>query len=156
MDYSEEALLRDKRFNAKLANLYGRNASHPADQVAVANIKYGGRLGNRMGTMDGWERRGRGPIQVTGLANQTDCQDYLAKLGVIADLRRNPELLSTSMQVAALSTVWYWDTRHINAFADAADVEGATRAINGGTNGLKERKEHYINDIEILKTYGMV
>jgi putative chitinase len=37
---------------------------------------------------------------------------------------------------------WFWATKKINAKADADDVVGVTRVINGGTNGLEDRKDY--------------
>jgi putative chitinase len=35
---------------------------------------------------------------------------------------------------------WFWDSRSLNALADRDDVEGITRRINGGLNGIEDRK----------------
>lgn len=101
LNYSEISLLAKfpNRITAREASLYGRNSKHPADQRRIANIIYGGawgreNLGN-VGPNDGWERRGRGLVQITGLRNYT----LLGKtIGV--DLVENPDL-ATDLHVAA-------------------------------------------------------
>jgi predicted chitinase len=39
------------------------------------------------------------------------------------------------------SAVYFWDDHKLNTLADADDVVGVTRKINGGENGLAHRKE---------------
>lgn len=99
-----------------------------------AQRRYEGRkdLGNvQIG--DGFRFRGRGLIQTTGRHN------YLATgkaLGV--DLIAKPELLALP-PLAARSAAWYWQSRGLNALADAGDFERITKRINGGLNGQPER-----------------
>jgi putative chitinase len=50
-----------------------------------------------------------------------------------------PELLEQPLP-AALSAAWFWRTKKLDQFADSQDIESLTRAINGGTLGLDERK----------------
>jgi putative chitinase len=83
---------------------------------------------------DGRRFKGRGFIQLTGRAN------YAAagrELGL--PLEAQPEL-AAQPGIAARTAVWFWTRKGLNARADAGDVVGITRAINGGTNGLAERQ----------------
>lgn len=91
------------------------------------------RLGNTQ-KGDGFLFRGRGFIQVTGRANFTACSRAL--FGDDRLLTR-PGLLESD---PAASAGWYWQTRHINRHADNDDLKAVTRAINGGLNGLLDRK----------------
>jgi putative chitinase len=45
--------------------------------------------------------------------------------------------------MAALSAGWFWSTNGLNALADAKDVPGMTRRINGGLHGLDDRQAKY-------------
>ena len=36
---------------------------------------------------------------------------------------------------------WFWDSRGLNSFADRDDILTITKRINGGTNGLEDRKK---------------
>jgi putative chitinase len=60
------------------------------------------------------------------------------------DLVANPDLLLEPIY-AARSAAWFWATNRCNAFADAGDIEGLTKKINGGLIGLADRKARYQN-----------
>jgi len=110
--------------------------------------KYDGRkdLGNTQ-PGDGARFAGRGLIQVTGRAN------YLkASQALFGDdrLLRKPDLLEVP-DWAAKSAVWYWTTRNLNALADQDRFTDITKAINGGTNGLEDRKARYKFALTVLK-----
>jgi putative chitinase len=110
--------------------------------------KYDGRadLGNTQ-PGDGARFAGRGLIQVTGRANYAKASQAL-----FGDdrLLRTPEQLEQP-EWAAKSAVWYWSTRNLNALADADRFTDITRAINGGTNGLEDRKARYKYALTVLK-----
>lgn len=86
---------------------------------------------------DGIRFKGRGLIQITGRRNYSDCA---AALGV--ECVERPELLE-SPELACRSAGWFWHTRGLNALADQGDFVRITKRINGGTNGLMDRQEHY-------------
>lgn len=85
---------------------------------------------------DGVRFKGRGLIQVTGRANYEECG---RALGV--DLIRNPQRLG-DYDLACLSAGWFWSTRNLNPHADRDDVVRITRIINGGENGLADRRNY--------------
>lgn len=117
----------------------GRKPGAPANQEEIANILYGGSFGlkqlgnNQPG--DGWRFRGRGAKQTTGRANYGDVKSVTG-IDVIA----NPDLLAdpdVGMQAACI----FWQKKNCNKFADKDDILGLTKAVNGGTNGLEDRKK---------------
>jgi putative chitinase len=55
------------------------------------------------------------------------------------DLEGNPTLAETP-DVAVLTALEYWKSRNLSALADEGREDLITRRINGGTNGLKERR----------------
>lgn len=109
--------------------------------------KYDGRqdLGN-VQRGDGARFAGRGLIQVTGRHNYGKASQAL-----FGDSRllTNPELLEEP-EWAAKSAAWYWSTHNLNALADQDRFTEITRAINGGTNGLEDRKARYRLALKVL------
>lgn len=104
----------------------------------IANVVYSGRMGNGpTESGEGWLYRGRGLKQLTGKDNHRACS---AGLGV--DLVANPDLLLEPVY-AARSAAWFWATNKCNTFADAGDIEGLTKRINGGLIGIEDRKKRY-------------
>ncbi|EMC4296092.1 glycoside hydrolase family 19 protein [Cronobacter sakazakii] len=110
----------------------GEKALSPERQAAIANIVYGGRFGNNLNG-DGWKYRGRGLKQITFKANYEECGKALG-----LNLVDYPDLLLQD-KYAALSAGWFWKANGCNQFADVGDVNGLTRRINGGLNGLQDR-----------------
>ena len=109
------------------------------EEYASGN-EYEGRqdLGNTQ-PGDGVRYKGRGIFQVTGRANY----DTMGKtMGV--DLINHPELLLTS-QYAVISALEFWKSRDLNRVADTDDVNEVTRRINGGYNGINDRRTALAN-----------
>ena len=86
---------------------------------------------------DGARFRGRGLIQVTGRSNYAACGKALG-----LDLLAQPALLEQTVN-ACRSAGWFWQSRGLNALADAGDQVAVTKRINGGTNGLAERLAYF-------------
>lgn len=117
------------RFTVETAGSYVRAPQR------LANAVYARRMGNGdAASGDGWRYRGRGLIQLTGRDTYRACG---AAIGL--PLLDEPDLL-LQPGPAALSASWYWQSRRLNRFADAGDIAGCTRAINGGLTGLADRQ----------------
>lgn len=112
---------------------YGRNPIKYARRPEkIANVVYANRLGNgdeKSG--DGWKYHGRGIIQITGKYNYDLC---LKAIG-----RDDPEYLSTP-EGAVLSAIWFWKK---NVLYKEFDIVTISKRVNGGVNGLNDRKEQY-------------
>lgn len=104
----------------------------------IANLVYSSRMGNGPAESgEGWAFRGRGLKQLTGKFNYEKCG---ASLGL--DLVGNPDLLLEPIN-AARSAGWFWKTNALSTFADAGDIKGMTKKINGGYIGLEARQALY-------------
>lgn len=116
------------------------------DPERIANRVYANRMGNGPAASgDGWKFRGRGLIQLTGREMYTRCGERLR-----VDLIGSPELL-THRYNAARSAAWYFtEVMPGITLADARNLEGATRRINGGLNGIEERRALYATALRVL------
>lgn len=104
----------------------------------IANLVYSARMGNGPAESgEGWAFRGRGLKQLTGKYNYTKCSE-----GLGVDFVSNPDLLLEPLY-AARSAGWFWKTNNLAKFADAGDMEGMTKKINGGLIGIADRKARY-------------
>jgi putative chitinase len=111
----------------------------------AAQARYEGRvdLGNvRAG--DGFRYRGRGVLQITG-------RDNYRRFGVLigVDIESQPERAAEPAVAMSLACA-YWTWRRINAAADRDDVEAVTRLINGGLNGIDDRRHRLARAKAIL------
>jgi putative chitinase len=97
--------------------------------------RYDGRkdLGN-VKAGDGAAYHGRGIIQLTGRANY---RAYGLALGI--DLEGDPDQVADPA-IGLLVACHYWKSHGLNELADADDITRITRKINGGVNGLADRK----------------
>jgi putative chitinase len=83
---------------------------------------------------DGPRYKGRGLLQLTGRANY---REYGQALGL--DLENDPTLAAqpaVSLKIACE----YWKRHNINAACDQDDILTVTRKVNGGLNGLPDRR----------------
>ena len=129
-----------KRFpTPELAQQYQRNPEK------IANFVYANRMGNGpVESGDGWRYRGRGAIQLTGKSNYMEFAKFA---GMTLD-EVVPYLETTKGAVEA--ACWFWSNRKLNAIADTRDVEALTLKINGGKNGLDDRKARYAKIMAVL------
>jgi|694.fasta_scaffold42272_9 putative chitinase len=126
----------------------------PTDELAaqyalkperIANRVYANRMGNGdEASGDGWRYCGRGLIQLTGKDNYTF---FAGSLGI--PVEEASEYLAT-FEGAAQSACFFWEQNKLNRFADANDVKGLTRAINGGFIGLEDRIRHTEHALHVL------
>lgn len=130
LNYSADGLRRTfkRHFTEPEFALFAR---HPE---RIANRVYANRMGNGdEASGDGWSYRGRGLIQTTGRDNYKFISDHMA-----TDFITNPDLMADP-EYAVRSAMLYWQSRGLNALADAGQFGKITRLINGGTNGEDER-----------------
>ena len=130
--------VRSGRITQGQANSLGRRQGEPSlpleRQRAIANLVYSKRNGNN-GPTDGWLYRGRGLIQITGLNNYRDCGS-----GLKVDLVKQPELLAQD-EYAARSAAWFFSTKGCIKYP--GDLVRVTQIINGGQNGIDDRRVRY-------------
>jgi putative chitinase len=124
------------------AELAAQYANRPE---RIANRVYANRMGNGDETSgDGFRYCGRGLIQLTGKDNYTF---FAGSLDI--SVEEASEYLAT-FEGSAQSACWFWEQNKLNRFADANDVKGLTRAINGGYIGLEDRMKHTEHALHIL------
>ena len=102
---------------------------------------------------DGRRFAGHGWFQTTGRYNHKQLQSGLQKYlpgETIPNFEANPELLAQAPWASAAG-LYYWATHDLNAFADSGNIVKCTEEINGGTNGLADRKARWDNAKKVLK-----
>lgn len=130
--------IRAGRITQDQANTLGRRPEErtlPIErQRAIANLVYSKRYGNNA-PGDGWKYRGRGLIGITFLDNYRDCGNALK-----VDLVQQPELLAEPIY-AARSAAWFFVNKGCLKYS--GDLMQVTKIINGGTNGLEDRRARF-------------
>ena len=131
LNYSAERLhvVWPARFSSiGAAQPYAHNPRLLADRV------YDGRMGNRPGTDDGWNYRGRGLIDLTGAA----MYERVGKACGL-DLKATPDLASSPDSALAVAAA-FWMLSDANRFADRNEIRAETKVINGGLTGMADRE----------------
>ena len=127
--------LRDK--------LWTEEARYAGNAPNLLSYAYALRMGNGdEASGDGFKYRGRGMMQLTGKTNYSDfTRSHNQKLPADRqDFVANPDLLSTELKYGVESAFFFWDANNINAQADRDDIEAVTTRVNGGLNGLPDRR----------------
>ncbi|HKX36126.1 MAG TPA: hypothetical protein VJM79_05600 [Rhizorhapis sp.] len=136
---------------ALLEKVYGRRL-FPSEEVEknylgrphdLANYVYDGKNGNIPGTDDGWQYRGRGPMQVTGRAN------YRA-----VGFEDNPEALETPYGGAQGSAAWWENNRlpmRTVSELDRRAFDRVTRKVNKAALDADIRWEAYQRALNALR-----
>ena len=135
LNYSAASLMRVWPSQFPTVEIAQRYAMNPEK---IANRAYADRMGNRdEASGDGARFIGRGLIQLTGKNN------YVAySMACDNEALQKPEIVEQP-KYAAESAGWFWDVNRLNTLADAQDVGGMCRRINGGYNGLDDRQMKY-------------
>lgn len=106
---------------------------------------------------DGRTYKGRGPMQITGRDNYVACGLALG-IDLIDDIadpgdNKDPDRLKWP-EYATLSAVWFWTTGNgsidLNLLADRGWFKTITRIINGGFNGLSDRRLYWDRNRALL------
>lgn len=128
--------------NVPLASLAAGYIKKPQ---ALANLAYANVNGNAdEASGDGWRYRGRGLFQLTGRAN------YMAAGAALGrPYKEQPELAAQPLD-AAMTAGWYWAASRLNTVMERGGIDVVSKRINGGENGLKERRELYRQCLEAL------
>ena len=102
---------------------------------ALANKVYNGRMGNAVGSDDGWNFRGRGAVQTTG-------REGYQRLAVLTglDVVNDPALVNDPRYFLACGVADFILCGCL-PFAQADDIAGVTKRLNGGTIGLEARRQ---------------
>lgn len=109
-------------------------APYAGNPRALANKVYNGRMGNVVGSDDGFNFRGRGASQTTG----REGYQRLAKTTGL-DVVNHPDLVNDPKHFLECGVADFILCGCL-PYAQADDVLNVTRRLNGGTVGLAERK----------------
>jgi len=130
LNYSARGLMTTwpGRFDAAKAEACAHNPQK------IANEVYNGHWGNRPGTDDGWNFRGRGYLQTTG-RNRYEKSSKL----VGTDLVANPDRLPESRIAAREAAAWFAQ------LSAPISVESVVRRLSGGIIGIAAVQAMYEN-----------
>ena len=155
LNYKEEAVLKmwPNRVSVDQAEKYARDEDTPkANQEAIANLAYSGRLGNGAadsdgdGDMDadddGFKYRGAGCLQITGKSNFAEVQKRCVKYA-------GKEMDPNTLEGFIVFGMSFWIWRDCYKAADTGDADKVTAIINKHTESYAKRKE-YFNSIKHL------
>lgn len=94
---------------------------------------------------DGRKFRGVDALQMTGRANYQNFADYIGDQRVMEGWRY------VSEKYLFLPSGFWWQNNKMNELCDrGATVEQITKRVNGGTNGLAERKRYYERALKFI------
>jgi putative chitinase len=157
MNYSVEGLIKGfgrHRISLEDAKKFGRTTTQKANQKEIANRLYGGawgktNLGNTQPN-DGWLLRGAGLTQVTGRANFQKLSD---DTGI--DFINHPELILQEAE-SLIASVWFWNYRGLNKYADKDDILSISKIINLGSVKASGTPKHLAERKQAVETFKKI
>lgn len=108
---------------------------NPQTAKILGNVKPG----------DGERFKGRSFVQLTGRDNYRRAGRALG-----LPLEQKPHLLENP-SVGFKASLWYWNTRVKSKTNNFEDIERVTKLINGGLNGLEDRKRKFEKYLSLLE-----
>lgn len=108
---------------------------NPQTAKILGNVKPG----------DGERFKGRSFVQLTGRDNYRRAGQALG-----LPLEQKPHLLENP-SVGFKASLWYWNTRVKSKTDNFEDIEQVTKLINGGLNGLEDRKQKFEKYLSLLE-----
>ena len=132
------------RIFAVFGRKYFRDIAHAnqfaKNQQKLANRVYASRMGNGdTASGDGFRFRGRGYLQLTGRSNY---RSFGARIGI--DIEADPERAAEPATAWAIAASYLASRSRAGKtaleWADLNNVEMVTRIVNGGINGLDDRR----------------
>ena len=148
LNYNEEVAIKlFKNMTPELAEKYARDEDTPvADQVAIANIAYAGKLGNGKADSngngkldegdDGWKYRGAGCLQITGKSNFEEVQKRCVKYA-------GKEMDPNTLEGFIVFGMAYWMQHDLYREADTGNVDNVTAKVNKYTDSYGNRRKHF-------------
>jgi putative chitinase len=111
----------------------------------IANKVYANRMGNGAESSgDGYKFRGRGVFQLTGKDNyQAFAKTKNMELDDVVKYLETPK-------GALESACWFWKKNNLNNVIDLRGIDEVSKIINGGINGIIDRKNKYNNILSII------
>jgi putative chitinase len=136
LNYSADGLLK---VFPKYFQTLADSKNYERNPEKIANRVYGNRMGNGVeSTGEGFKFRGRGALQLTGKSNYEAFSKYLNKPEIII----NPDLVAN--EYAFESALYFFEKNGLWTICDKGvddlTITAVTKKINGGINGLEERK----------------
>lgn len=156
LNYSEEALPKifSKFRGNNLANNYGRNKEHKANQEMIANIAYANKYGNgSIDSGDGYRFRGAGVLQITFKSNYENVQKridrYFPDSGI--NILNGTDIHSLKGALLAGAGFWIWKDIYREADKGTSEeaINSVTAKINKHTNSYFKRRK-WFNSIKHL------
>lgn len=125
-----------------------RNPERLAERVyGLGNPRKAKELGNTS-PGDGFRYRGGGMLQTTGGGSYQRMGDLIG-----ADFHGDPNLI-VDARFALKPALFEWRAGKLNAAADRNDINTITRVINGGFNGLEERRKLFTRIFALVQAGG--
>lgn len=120
-----------------------------SEEIASGKAYDTGELAIKLGNTpdadgDGQRFKGRGLIQLTGRANYESYKQYCG-----FDVVKQPELLAKPVG-AVRSSMWFWKSKGLNELADRDEFTAITKRINGGINGIEDRRKYLTRAKKVL------